>query len=129
MGWAEQPIRTYVAGETTEDIFILKDKKGDTLHVTSEHPLVLEDGTIVKARTLKKGDRIVKANGKSVKLDSVSTRSFTGTVWNVQPASHNKTENILAAQGFLTGSVRFQNEWADDVFRLSLRDELDVSNL
>jgi hypothetical protein len=129
LGWAEQAIRTYVAGETTEDIFVLKDKKGDVLQVTSEHPLVLEDGTVVKARTLKKGDRIVKANGKSVKLTSVSTFSFTGTVWNVQPASHDKTENILAAQGFLTGSVRFQNEWADDVFRLSLRDELDVGNL
>lgn len=129
MSWAEQPIRTYVAGQTTEDIFILKDRHGDTLKVTSEHPLVRDDGTVVKAKTLKKGDRLVKANGKVVRLDHVSTRSFTGMVWNVQPASHNKTENILAAQGFLTGSVRFQNEWADDVFRLSLRDELDVSKL
>src|ERR1044071_5649446 len=129
LSWAEQPIRTYVAGQTTEDIFVLKDKHGDTLQVTSEHPLVLDDGTVVKAKTLKAGDRIVKANGKAVKLESVSTHTFTGMVWNVQPASHNKTENILAAQGFLTGSVRFQNEWADDVFRLSLRDELDVSKL
>jgi len=129
LGWAEQPIRTYVAGDTTEDIFVLKDKQGNTLQVTSEHPLVRDDGTVVKAKTLKAGDRIVKADGKAVKLKEVSTFSFTGTVWNVQPASHNKIENILAAQGFLTGSVRFQNEWADDVFRLSLRDEIDTTKL
>jgi hypothetical protein len=44
-------------------------------------------------------------------------------------SSHDKTENILVGQGFLTGSVRFQNEWADEVFRLSRRDDLDVSKL
>jgi len=129
MSFAEQPIRTYVAGDTTESIFVLRDKKGDTIQVTSEHALVRADGTIVKAKTLKKGDRIVKANGKTAKLDEVSQFMFTGTVWNVQPASHNKAENILKAQGFLVGSVRFQDEWADDVFRLTLRDELDVSRL
>jgi len=129
LSWAEQPIRTYVAGETKENIYVLQDKWGDTLQVTSEHPLVKGDGTVVKARTLKVGDPIVKADGSVTELKKVSTFSFAGTVWNVQPASHNKTENILAAQGFLTGSVRFQNEWADDVFRLSLRDDLDVGKL
>lgn len=129
MSFAEQPIQTYVAGDTTEDIFVLKDKRGDTVKVTSEHPMVLADGTVVKAKTLKKGDRLAKADGTTSRLTEVKTFSFTGTVWNVEPASHDKTENILVGQGFLTGSVRFQNEWADEVFRLSRRDDLDVSKL
>jgi hypothetical protein len=129
MSFAEQPIQTYVAGDTTEDIFVLKDKQGDTVKVTSEHPMVLADGTVVKAKTLKKGDRLAKADGTTSRLTEVKTFSFTGTVWNVEPASHDKTENILVGQGFLTGSVRFQNEWADEVFRLSRRDDLDVSKL
>ena len=129
MSFAEQPIRAFVAGDTSELIYVLKDAKGDTLQVTAEHPLVKADGSIVKARTLQKGDRLAKANGKSVPLTEITTFLYTGAVWNVQPTSHNKAENILVAQGFLTGSVRFQNEWADDVFRLSLRDDLDVSKL
>jgi hypothetical protein len=129
MGFAEQPIQTYVAGTTTEDIFVLKDKRGDTLQVTSQHPMVLADGTVVKANTLKKGDRLAKADGTSSRLTEVKTFSFTGTVWNVEPTSHDKAENILVGQGFLTGSVRFQNEWADEAFRLSRRDDLDVSKL
>jgi hypothetical protein len=129
MSFAEQPIQTYVAGDTTEDIFVLKDRRGDTVKVTSEHPMVLADGTIVKAKTLRKGDRLAKADGTTARLTEVKTFSFTGTVWNVEPASHDKTENILVGQGFLTGSVRFQNEWADEVFRLSRRDDLDVSKL
>jgi hypothetical protein len=83
----------------------------------------------VKAHTLKKGDRLAKANGTTARLTEVKTVSFTGTVWNVEPASRDKTENILVGQGFLTGSVRFQNEWADEAFRLSRRDDLDVSKL
>jgi hypothetical protein len=129
MSFAEQPIQTYVAGDTTEDIFVLKDRRGDTVKVTSEHPMVLADGTIVKAKTLRKGDRLAKADGTTARLTEVKTFSFTGTVWNVEPASHDKTENILVGQGFLTGSVRFQNEWADEVFRLSRRDDLDISKL
>jgi hypothetical protein len=129
MGFAEQPIQTYVAGATTEDIFVLKDKRGDTVQVTSQHPMVLADGTVVKANTLKKGDRLAKADGTSSRLTEVKTFSFTGTVWNVEPTSHDKAENILVGQGFLTGSVRFQNEWADEAFRLSRRDDLDVSKL
>jgi hypothetical protein len=129
MSFADQPIQTYVAGATTEDIFVLKDKRGDTVQVTAQHPMVLADGTVVKANTLKKGDRLAKADGTSSRLTEVRTFSFTGTVWNVEPASRDKTENILVGQGFLTGSVRFQNEWADEAFRLSRRDDLDVSKL
>ena len=129
MSFAEQPIQTYVAGDTTEDIFVLTDRAGDKIQVTSEHPMVLADGTVVKAKTLQKGDRLAKADGTTAKLASVKTFSFTGTVWNVEPASHDKAENILVGQGFLSGSVRFQNEWADEVFRLSRRDDLDVGKL
>jgi len=129
LSFAEQPIQTYVAGSTTEDIFVLKDRRGDTVKVTSEHPMVLEDGTVVKARSLQKGDQLAKADGTMSRLVEIKTFSFTGTVWNVEPASHDKAENILVGQGFLTGSVRFQNEWADEVFRLSRRDDLDVSKL
>ena len=129
MSFADQPIQTYVAGPTTEDIFVLRDNRGDTVKVTAQHPMVLADGTVVKAHTLKKGDRLAKANGTTARLTEVKTVSFTGTVWNVEPASRDKTENILVGQGFLTGSVRFQNEWADEGFRLSRRDDLDVSKL
>jgi hypothetical protein len=129
LSFAEQPIRTFVAGETTETIYVLTGARGETLQVTSEHPLVKDDGEIVKAKTLKRGDRLLLADGRADTLKSVETFTYEGLVWNVQPTSRNKTENILAAQGFLTGSVRFQNEWADDTFRLSLRDDLDVSKL
>lgn len=129
LSFGEQTIRSYVAGETQEDIFALETQEGRRLEVTAEHPMVLEDGTMVKARTLKAGDALMGADGTSLHLNSVTVFNFKGTVWNVRPESREKIENVMNAEGFLTGSVRFQNEWAADDYRLSLRDDVNVSGL
>ncbi|WP_194869331.1 Hint domain-containing protein [Myxococcus sp. AB025B] len=127
--YGEQTIRSYVAGDTQEDIFALETKEGRRLEVTAEHPMVLGDGTMVKARTLQAGDTLMGADGKPLHLTRVTVFSFKGQVWNVRPESQVKLENVMNAEGFLTGSVRFQNEWAQDDYRLSLRDEVDVGGL
>jgi hypothetical protein len=125
----EQPIRTYVVGDTKEDIFLLETSAGHNVQVTSEHPMVNGDGTVVKAKTLKVGDTLLSADGKKVELTRISVFAYEGKVWNVQPASHEKKENILNVEGLLTGSVRFQNEWAQESFRLQLRDDFDTQGL
>lgn len=128
--FGEQPIRAFVRGDTgemEEDVFLLETSDGGRLEVTSEHPMVTDQGAIVRAKSLRVGDKILRSNGNTATLSRVTVSPFKGTVWNVQPVSHNKTENILDAEGFLTGSIRFQNEWASDNYRLSLRDDLDVS--
>lgn len=127
--YSEQPIRSYVAGETQEDIFTLETVEGRRLEVTAEHPMVLADGTMVKARTLQAGDTLLGADNTRLHLSRVTVFNFKGQVWNVRPESTNKLENVMNAEGFLTGSVRFQNEWAADDYRLNLRDDADVSGL
>ncbi|EPX57947.1 hypothetical protein D187_004481 [Cystobacter fuscus DSM 2262] len=129
LSFANQTIRAYVAGDTQEDIFLLKTREGRSLEVTAEHPMLLNDGTMVKARTLKAGDTLMGADGKALTLSEVTVFNFKGQVWNVRPQSTDKAENVMSAEGFLTGSVRFQNEWAADDYRLSLRDEFEVGGL
>lgn len=125
----EQTIRSFVAGETQEDIFKLQTANGRVVEVTAEHPMLKADGNMVKARTLKEGDQLLGADGKALTLSKVTVFNFKGTVWNVRPESKAKIENVLNAEGFLTGSVRFQNEWAEDDYRLSLRDEIIIDGL
>jgi hypothetical protein len=129
LSFGEQPIRSFVAGDTQEDIFTLETQEGRRLEVTAEHPMVLEDGTMVKARTLKVGDTLHGADGVTLHLNRVTVFNYKGQVWNVRPESKEKIENVMNAEGFLTGSVRFQNEWAADDYRLNLRDDVDVSGL
>lgn len=127
--FAEQPIQSFVAGDTKEEIWVLQTADGRKLEVTSEHPMVNAAGTMVRAKTLKAGDALLGADGLPVVLSDVTVRFFEGKVWNVRPVTSDKLENVLDAEGLLTGSVRFQNEWANDDYRLNLRDEADVSGL
>ncbi|PTL75312.1 Hint domain-containing protein [Vitiosangium sp. GDMCC 1.1324] len=127
--FGEQSIRTYVSGDTDEDVFALKTADGRIIEVTADHPLVDGEGNIVKAKTLKLGDKLLASNGKQVPITEVTVFRFKGYVWNVQPVSHEKIENILDVEGLLTGSIRFQNEWADIHYRLGLRDEANVQGL
>lgn len=129
LSFSSQPIHAYVMGDTQEDIFLLKTREGRSVEVTAEHPMLLGDGTMVKARTLKAGDELLGADGKKLTLSDVTVFNFKGQVWNVRPKSKDKAENIMSAEGFLTGSVRFQNEWAADDYRLSLRDEFEIGGL
>ncbi|WP_231511668.1 hypothetical protein [Chondromyces apiculatus] len=125
----EQPIRSFVAGETRESILLLEALDGRHLEVTAEHPMVNWLGDVVKAHTLMAGDLLLGDDGNLIELTSVSQFQYQGLVWNVKPLSKNKMENILNASGFLSGSVRFQNEWAEESHRLATRDTLDVGGL
>ncbi len=126
MEFGEQAIDSFVAGETSEDIFILHGDGKQRLEVTAHHPMVLMDGALIAADSLLPGDVLLGADGEPIVLVEVEKVPFKGAVWNVQPESVDKRENILVAQGFLTGSVRFQNEWASDVYRLTRRDKIQL---
>jgi len=127
--FSEQTIRTYVSGDTVEDVFSLQLANGRALEVTADHPMVDGEGNIVKAKSLKPGDTLLASDGQKVSISGINVFRFKGYVWNVQPASHEKAENILDVEGMLTGSLRFQNEWADLNYRLAFREEADVQGL
>jgi hypothetical protein len=124
--FGEQPIHAFTAGETDESIFVLEGDGGQVLRVTEKHPMVLDDGTVVPARSLSPGDVLYGADGEPIELVSVKVVPYEGYVWNVEPRSEVKAENILVAEGYLTGSVRFQNEWADEVYRLLRRNDVKL---
>lgn len=127
--FSEQTIRTYVSGDTEEDVFAIRLANGRTLEVTAEHPLVDGAGNIVKAKTLAVGGDLLASDGQKVTISRINVFRYKGYVWNVQPTSHDKAENIFDVEGMLTGSLRFQNEWADLNYRLAVREEADVQGL
>jgi hypothetical protein len=124
-----QPIKSYIAGETKENLISFSTDRGNNLRVTAEHPLVEASGMLVKARTLHVGSRLLTAEGEIATITELSTTPYEGKVWNVRPRSQNKQENILIAEGLFTGSHRFQSQWSDDITRLYFRSEANISGL
>jgi hypothetical protein len=119
----QSAIRTYVRGRETADL--IKISVGPRqIVVTRNHPMVSAAGMVVSADTVGVGDALLMADGPAV-VDHVERLPYDGLVWNIKPESAEYKANVLVAEGFLTGSVRFQNEWADEAARLALRQSLD----
>jgi hypothetical protein len=107
-----------------QTIYTLNMKSGGQLKVTNEHPLLDGQGIIRQAQALKVGDQLIRANGKRDPIVSISVEKIFGKVYNVKPVTTDYVSNIVVAGGYLNGSVRFQNEFLDQVNSLILRRSL-----
>ena len=106
--------------ESTQVIFHIRTASGGELRVTDKHPVILAQGRVVEARSLKAGDQLIKANGAHDRIVSVTKTTHLGKVYNIKPRSTNRVSNILIAQGYLVGSSRYQNEDVDYINRIIL---------
>jgi hypothetical protein len=91
-------------------IFKVFTESGGSLSVTNEHPVLVSNGRLVKAESLREGDQLLRANGTPDPIVAIERSTFFGKVYNIRPAATELVRNILIAQGFLVGSARFQNE-------------------
>jgi hypothetical protein len=106
--------------DSAQVIFEIRTRSGGQLRVTDKHPVIIDDGRIVEAHTLKAGTKLIKADGSRDEIVSVTETPYFGKVYNLKPTATNRVANILIAQGFLVGSSRFQNEDVDYINRIIL---------
>ena len=52
----------------------------------------------------------MKADGTLDPIVDIQKATFFGKVYNLAPVTTDRVSNILVAQGYLVGSVRFQND-------------------
>jgi len=93
---------------------------GGSLSVTTEHPVLVSDGRLVKAEALRKGQALLKADGTPDPIVQIEETHFLGKVYNLTPLSTDRVANVVIAQGFLVGSGRFQNEELKYINRILL---------
>ena len=108
-------------------IYSIATKSGGSLRVTPNHPLLRAYGQIVDAETLKAGESLVRADGSSDEIVKIAKSKYHGRVYNVAPQSRDRVSNLIVAQGFVSGSNRYQNWILDDLNRQVMRSNLDAS--
>jgi len=123
LSFQEQPIAAFIRGPEKGDLVRIVSAFGDSLEVTPNHPMVDGTGRVLPADQIHVGDVLLSAKGPQV-VTGVQRLPFDGVVWNMRPVDATPKANIHVAEGFLTGSIRFQNEWANDATRLLLRQSL-----
>ena len=126
--FTEEKIHYYVVGEESKPLIRIVCSDLSTLDVTSGHPMVDFLGNIVRADELTVGSMLMKKEGPVV-VEKLINIAYDGLVWNVRPVSKEPLANIHVAEGFLTGSLRYQNEWATEAARIDLRKNLNTENI
>lgn len=104
-----------------QDVFAFTMQSGGVLKVTSTHPLVTSDGQMRQAQDLGVGDELVRASGAGDAIVDVKVEQYFGKVYNLAPTTMDHGSNILVAQGYLSGSHRYQNEFLDVINSVILR--------
>lgn len=109
------PVGMYTrdARDGNQVIYVVTTASGGEVKVTNSHPVMISDGTsgkLVMAEKLRVGDEMVKADGTPDAVVSVEKQNYFGRAYNLQPVSTDHIQNILIAQGYLMGSLRYQND-------------------
>ncbi|HEX8109994.1 MAG TPA: Hint domain-containing protein, partial [Kofleriaceae bacterium] len=80
-------------------IYQITTASGGLLSVTNEHPLITQEGRLVKAEKLAAGDQLLKADGTPDRITGIMKTKYFGKVYNIKPVSREPVANILIAQG------------------------------
>ncbi|MBC7976811.1 MAG: hypothetical protein H7138_17690, partial [Myxococcales bacterium] len=102
-------------GREAEPLVALRDDKGHSIQLTSKHPMITADGTVVFASALKKNDKvmtdrgvatIVSATRVPVTADTQVYSLSVGT--DAEKAKAGKDGTTVFAGGFLAGDAAMQ---------------------
>lgn len=123
---SQQEIRKIKAGDTVytgkgnaeviniysgeeQDIICMETETGKRLLLTSEHPVMTEEGW-VRANDLNAGMRIMPADGKSERLKGLYMIPYNKKVYNLQL---KENDSQLIAEGIIVGDFMKQNRMED----------------
>lgn len=111
------------------DILVIKTASGGQLRVTKDHPLVDSNGNMRSASSLELGESLVKSDGSFDQIVMIMPDEYFGKVYNLDVTKTKLIEKIVVAQGFLNGSVYFQNIALKDLNRVVMRTNLITNEL
>ncbi|MBF0299820.1 MAG: hypothetical protein HQK51_13930 [Oligoflexia bacterium] len=120
----ETPVKFYTkeAIDTNNKIIVITTEKNKKIKVTENHPLIDGDGFIKEAKDFLIFDFLLNQYGQKEKIIDISYFNHHGKVYNLLPDSNNLLNNIIVAEGLLSGSAFYQNDGVIYLNRKILRD-------
>jgi hypothetical protein len=105
------PVRNVSVGpEALPLVVISTDEKGSAgqIALTTNHPVVLADGSIIRAERLQPGQKLLNYLGRPETIKTVARKSYSGLVYNFNVNSPLDNEHIVIANGLLMGDLHLQ---------------------
>lgn len=102
-------INKVVSGGEESNLFVFSLENGTELSVTKEHPMVLSDGRIVRAKSVELGDSFVTSEGASVSVTNIDRRASHEEVYNFDMAGDSTENHVIVANGVFVGDLALQS--------------------
>ncbi|MBL4818843.1 MAG: hypothetical protein JKY15_06390 [Deltaproteobacteria bacterium] len=112
-----------------QDILEITALSGGSIRVTTNHPLVDGEGRMRSAHSLTTQDSLMRSDGKLDPIISVDSKKYFGKVYNLEVTNQNLSEKIIVAEGYLNGTLYYQNEGLKDLNRIILRTNVIPNSL
>lgn len=95
----------------------------NTLKVTETHAVVMADGRVIEASSIKVGDMVLGSNGAAKTVRSIEREFTDKDVINflVDKPLVDKKSHIISAEGILVGDMQWQNYLREDLNKVLLR--------
>ena len=120
---------TVSLADAWHDIVDVTTLSGLRLKVTTNHPLVLSSGVLVRADALAPGQALIRSNGAEEPIIEINRTRFFGKVYNLNLTSGDPLSHIVIAEELLAGTGYLQNEGRDYLNRMILRGSLPAEFL
>jgi hypothetical protein len=103
-------IKTILRTWTSSPIYTFSLDNGHQLKVTSNHPMLLSEGRVVAAGTIKIGAKFKSLDGSIVQVNNISIEEKEQYVYNFEVEAAGAMGHIIAAEGVLVGDLAWQNK-------------------
>lgn len=102
------PVRNVSVGPEEAPMVIIDTANKGHIELTINHPVLLSDGSILRAEHLKVGQKLLNYAGQPIEIQNISRKMYAGLVYNLNVDAANDNEHVVVANGFLMGDLYLQ---------------------
>ncbi|WP_039911795.1 Hint domain-containing protein [Cellvibrio mixtus] len=114
-------IKKVTFGPEEKPLVLITTESGKHIGLSTEHGVLLSNGTIVKAKTLNTGDLLVLENGTADPIVDIATGEKDKTVFNFLTNSTTENGHLIVAEGLVVGDLYWQNILESEIAEFRIR--------
>ncbi|AKQ67126.1 putative cell surface protein [Myxococcus hansupus] len=120
-GFLTRNIVAMSQGKESPSLFVFTLDNGRQLKVTQNHGMLLSNGRVVEAKTVRVGDEFVGLEGEIVTVRNLTFEHTAFDVYNFEVNAEDKAGHFLAAEGVLVGDLAWQNQLSRELGAIAVR--------
>jgi hypothetical protein len=114
-------IRSATHGDEAQPLVRIELTDGRVLRLTEKHPVLRENGEMITARELTRGDRLVNRDGGIAGIREIGREPYRGQVFNFETNGTTPESHVIVAEGILVGDLAWQNSLEQELGGIAVR--------